>query len=378
MYESFYGFKENPFNLTPDPAYLYMSQTHANTYAHLEYAIMENKGFVVITGEIGSGKTTLINYLFRNIRKDIHLGIVNNTSVLPVHFLKMICQEFELAVDGMNRVGMLETFHQFLLSQFGQKKRIILIIDEAQNLPPKTIEAIRMLSNLESEKHHLLQMILIGQPELKSKLQRKDLKQFVQRVTVHCHLENLSEEEVEQYIHHRLWVAGSEHSGLFNKEAIKAVYEHSHGIPRIINILCDAALVYGFADEMKALDRRVIEDVVQTRKEGGILFSAAKDEKRGVPSRDRLKVKALVQLAKRLQSIERRTDLVEKTASNLEARLKDWSDHYGKQDKIIIELLKMLRDNLDGRKQVIAKYNQLRKQIEMDTVKRPHFFSVKR
>ena len=139
MYESFYGFSEKPFDLTPDPAYLFMSPGHSNTYAHLEYAIMENKGFGVITGEIGSGKTTLINYLLNNMRKDIDVGLVNDTDLHPEDFLKIICQEFELDIEGMNRADMLGSFRRYLLSRFAEKRRVILIIDEAQNLSSRTI-----------------------------------------------------------------------------------------------------------------------------------------------------------------------------------------------------------------------------------------------
>ena len=184
MYEQFYGLKEKPFQLTPDPDYLFMSQVHENIYAHLEYAIAENKGFVVITGEIGSGKTTLINHLLRNIQQDIQVGLLNQTNVTPVQFIKRICHEFELPVEGMDKAEMLDSFHEFMLTRFAAGKRVVLIIDEAQNLPVQTLEELRMLSNLEDEKQHLIQIILSGQPELRQKLRRKDLEQFTQRVTV--------------------------------------------------------------------------------------------------------------------------------------------------------------------------------------------------
>ncbi|MDY6953086.1 MAG: ATPase, T2SS/T4P/T4SS family, partial [Thermodesulfobacteriota bacterium] len=182
MYESFYGLKEKPFNITPDPDYFYMSQVHENAYTHLQYAIKENKGFVVITGEIGSGKTTLINLLLKNIEEDVLVGVISSATLLPEEFIKMACQELELGTEGMDKVEMVDALHQFLLKQFAEKKRVVLIIDEAQNLPLETIEEIRVLSNLDTEKDHLIQMILVGQPELKSKLQQRQLKQFVQRV----------------------------------------------------------------------------------------------------------------------------------------------------------------------------------------------------
>jgi general secretion pathway protein A len=164
MYESFYGFKEKPFSLTPDPDYLYMSPGHENAYTHLEYAIQESKGFVVVTGEVGSGKTTLINYLLRKIPQAIHVGIINNTFVQPPELLRMICNEFDIEIEDAEKTVLLTRFYNYLLEQYTKRERVILIIDEAQNLPERSLEEIRMLSNLESEKHHLIQMILVGQP----------------------------------------------------------------------------------------------------------------------------------------------------------------------------------------------------------------------
>jgi len=154
MYESYYGLKEKPFKILPDPGYLYMSQGHENAYTHLEYAIAENKGFVVITGEIGSGKTTLINYLLGKIQEDIKVGVVNNTYVSPTQFLRMVCQEFDLEEENLDKSGMLHLLQGFLIRQFADRKRVVLIIDEAQNLTTKTMEEVRMLSNLEDEKNH--------------------------------------------------------------------------------------------------------------------------------------------------------------------------------------------------------------------------------
>jgi general secretion pathway protein A len=353
MYESFYGLKEKPFNLTPDPAYLFMSSGHSNTYAHLEYAIMENKGFVVITGEIGSGKTTLINYLLGHMQKDIVVGLVNDTDLHPEDFLKIICQEFELEVKGMSRADMMGAFRQNLLSRFAENKRVILIIDEAQNLSSKTIEAIRMLSNLESEKKHLLQMILVGQPNLTNKLQQKELRQFVQRVTVHCHLSALNEEEVDKYIHHRLRVAGAKNPGLFSREAIAAVSVYSEGIPRLINVVCDTALVYGFGDGFKTIDGKTIAQVVQSRKNGGI-FSEPPSAARKAPSPGFTAKKVLANFEKRIQSLEKAIDLSAKMTVKLETRLNDWTRYVSKRDDIIARLLEILQENQSVRTKMIS------------------------
>lgn len=265
MYESFYGLKEKPFNLTPDPDYLYMSPGHENAYTHLEYAIQESKGFVVVTGEVGSGKTTLINYLLRKIPQAIHVGIINNTFVDPQELLKMICHEFEIQFEDSDKTVLLTRLYGYLLEQYSKRERVVLIIDEAQNLSEKTLEEIRMLSNLESEKHHLIQMILVGQPQLKEKLQRKSLEQFVQRVTVNCHLDALDKDQVEGYIRHRLTVAGAQNLDIFDPEAMWAIYKHSRGIPRLINTICDTAFVYGYADDVCVIGSDLIEAVAQAR-----------------------------------------------------------------------------------------------------------------
>ena len=225
MYTSFYGLKEKPFDLHPDPGFLYMSRGHENAYTHLAYAIRENKGFVIVTGEIGSGKTTLINFLLTKIRQNVEVGLISNTSLTPEQFIMMLCEEFEVPLDGsnsMDKARMLAKFHEFLLKQFTKKKRVILIVDEAQNLTPEALEEIRMLSNLEAEKHHLIQIILVGQPELKYKLQLKELAQFAQRITVHCHLEGLGAEELDHYIRYRLQVAGAAHADIFRPDAMRS------------------------------------------------------------------------------------------------------------------------------------------------------------
>ncbi len=307
MYESFFGLKEKPFNLTPDPDYIYMSPAHENAFTHLEYALAENKGFVVITGEIGAGKTTLINFLLNKIPQDVDVGIINNTSVAPGQFIRMICEEFEVAVAGTTKAGMLDRFQHFLMECFSGKKRVVLIIDEAQNLSIRTLEEIRMLSNLEAEKQHLIQIILAGQPELRTKLKKKELEQLAQRVTVHSHLVGLDSEEVARYIRHRLFVAGADHRELFTDDAIETVFRYSKGIPRVINILCDAALVYGFADELPLIDARIVEDVVNDKKAAG-LFDPSREK--GPVGGKRQSLAASAAILQRLTAIEKRLILL--------------------------------------------------------------------
>ncbi len=352
MYESFYGMKEKTFNLNPDPDYLYMSQGHENTYTHLEYAIAENKGFVVITGEIGSGKTTLINYLLYNLQLDIQIGLINNTNIAPSQFLRMICREFEIEVNGKDKVEAMDAFQDFLLRKYSEKNRVLLIVDEAQNLSPKTMEEIRMLSNLEAEKDHLIQMILVGQPELKYKLQRKDMQQFAQRVTVHCHLDGLSQNEVGEYIRHRLKVGEAENLDLFDNEAIDAIYENSCGIPRLINILCDTALVYGFADGLKVIDKGILTNVIEERESSGIFSGINQDEQKVIP--------AISGDGALSATMNDRLLLMEGRMQLLEEKLNYFTNNQEKRDTIVIELLKMLQKSMDSRTNLISKFRKIK------------------
>lgn len=367
MYESFYNLKEKPFDLHPDPEYLFMSQGHDNAYTHLEYAIAENKGFVIITGEIGSGKTTLINFFLHKIKQDIQIGLINNTFAPLRNFTKMICREFELDIEGMDKIGMLDLFHEFLLKQFARQKRVVLIIDEAQNLTPEAMEEIRMISNLEAEKHYLIQMILVGQPELKYKLQRRDLEQFAQRVTVHCHLGPLNREETFRYIRHRLKVAGAPRQNIFRKSAIEVIFKYSGGIPRLINILCDTALVYAYADTRKTVDKKIVENVIRSREAGGI-FSAEPFEEPGTDSAGGASVPAQAagiseQAEKELRIMGQRISLLENTVDHMARRLNELSKTRDQRDDVILELFKMLKSSMESRANILAHLNHLRKKI---------------
>ncbi len=385
MYETFYKLKEKPFNLLPDPDYLFMSQGHDNAYTHLEYAIAENKGFVIITGEIGSGKTTLINFFLRKIQQDIQIGLINNTYATLNQFTKMICQEFELEVEGMDYVEMLDLFHGFLLKQFAEKKRVVLIVDEAQNLAPEVMEEIRMISNLEAEKHHLIQMIMVGQPELKHKLQCKDLEQFAQRVTVHCHLGGLTIGETDQYIRYRLKVAGSANPDIFDKNAIKSVYEYSHGIPRLINIICDTALVYGYADGLKLIGKKVIEDVTEARDIGGIFSDTTSSEKKA-PSLPLIESTIPEQSENRFQLLDRKIAMLETMVDNMEQKLITLINKRDERDNIILELFKMLKNNMESRANTLFQFSRFKinteelkeKPLRVKRNHHPPFFRLKR
>jgi len=375
MYEAFYHLKEKPFNLTPDPDYLYMSPGHENAYTHLEYAIQESKGFVVVTGEVGSGKTTLINYLLRKIPQAIHVGIINNTFVQPQELLKMICNEFEIQFEDSEKTVLLTRLYGYLLEQFSKRERVVLIIDEAQNLSEKTLEEIRMLSNLESEKDHLIQMILVGQPQLKEKLQRKSMEQFVQRVNVYCHLDALDKVDVENYIRHRLTVAGAQNLDLFDPEAIKAIYKHSLGIPRLINTLCDAAFVYGYADDVKVIGRDLIEAVAKARNLGvkgnGLDAALPEDQEKGggvIPEPQMLLVK---ELEGRIRALELQLASQGENVLRVSKGLEALNGHRDERDKIIIKLFGMVKKNMERRVDLMAQIARLKSAKPVKKTKQP-------
>lgn len=359
MYEAFFGLKENPFNLNPDPEYIFMSDGHENAHTHLEYAIMESKGFVVLTGEIGAGKTTLLNLFINEIPEDYNVGLINHTFVTPIQFVRKVCREFEVEVNGSDKETMLDAFHEFLLDQYAQSRRVVLIVDEAQNLASKTLEEMRMLSNLESDKSHLIQIILVGQPELKTKLKKKELEQLAQRITVHFHLEALGRQEVHAYIQYRLNVGGAKRANIFTEEAMDAIARYSKGIPRMINIICDAALVYAFADSKEFVDVNIINDVIKERAAGGIFHEEPKDDGRAAEqpavelqkgSYQNLQISAAELFAnEKIMRIEDRLNHIEDKLKYFEKGFEQLQKQEDKKETIIIELFKMLHKSIKGR-----------------------------
>jgi general secretion pathway protein A len=264
MYEDFFGFRERPFKLQPDPEYLFLSSQHRLALVHLEYGFLNRAGFVVVTGEIGTGKTTLIKALLRRLDAKTVVASVFNTMVETDEFLALILQEFEQSPAGNSRAEKIEQLNAFLISCYAQGGRAVLIVDEAQNLSLEILEEIRLLSNLQTDKDYLLQIVLVGQPELRNTLSHPGLRQLAQRISVHYHLSALSEEETAAYVRHRLEVSrGGEGEEIFPPEAIQAVYRHTQGIPRLINLLCDACLVHCFADEIRRVTAPMVDEVVE-------------------------------------------------------------------------------------------------------------------
>ncbi|MFZ3137801.1 MAG: XrtA/PEP-CTERM system-associated ATPase [Thermodesulfovibrionales bacterium] len=262
MYTSYFNFTCKPFQLTPDPEFLYLSRVHKKALTYLNYGIAENSGFILLTGEIGTGKTTILRSMIKKIPQDIKLARINNTKVSSEQLISMINEDFGLETKGLDKTHLLSKLTDFLITQYGQGGRSMIIIDEAQNLSPDLLEEIRMLSNLETDKSKLLQIILVGQPELNIKLSRPELEQLRQRITISTHISPLAREELESYIKFRLRVAGNEEAVTFEEGIIDAIYDFSKGIPRLINILCDFTLLTAFTDDKKIIDIGLIQEVI--------------------------------------------------------------------------------------------------------------------
>ena len=270
MYESFYGLKTKPFSMLPDPGFLYLGKKHRVALTMLEYALMNNAGFCVITGEIGAGKTTLLRKLLDSVEENITVGMITNTHQSFGELLDWVLSAFGIHQAGLSKVEMHQRFVDFLLEQYAKNKTTLLIVDEAQNMPATTLEELRMLSNINSEKDLVLQVILAGQPDLKDTLRKPELMQFAQRISVDFHLDALNAVETCHYIQHRLLTAGAT-DDIFTPEACRLIAEYSGGVPRLINLLCDTALVYGFADQAKTIDANLVEELVNERMEHSIL-----------------------------------------------------------------------------------------------------------
>ncbi len=277
MYESFYGFREKPFSLLPDPEFLYLGRQHSAAFAMLEYGLMHHLGITVITGEIGSGKTSLVRHLLNKLESNVAVGLIANTHQSFGELMPWVAFAFGLQYRNKTKVELYEAFVHFLIKEYAKGNRAVLIIDEAQNLNTDTLEELRMLSNINTDKDQVLQLILLGQPELRDMLRQRDLEQFAQRIAANYHLEPLGAEETRVYIHHRLRVAGGD-PALFDSAACEIVYEHSRGTPRLINILCDMALVYGFAEQKRKVDAKILGEVISDKTRGGVFPSEARDD----------------------------------------------------------------------------------------------------
>jgi len=262
MYESFFNLKSKPFDLLPNPEFLFPSKSHKRALTYLDYGIRERTGFILLTGEIGSGKTTIIRDLINKRHERVILSKIFNTRVDFDQLIAMVNDDFNIPIEGKDKIALLRDLNDFLIDQYARGNKPTLIIDEAQNLTADLLEEIRMLSNLETDDAKLLQIILVGQPELRKTLAMPGLLQLRQRISIYCHIHPLTRHEVEEYILHRLEVAGNREAVRFSGEAVDIIFTYSRGIPRLINIICDFLMLSAFAEETTDIDKELVQDII--------------------------------------------------------------------------------------------------------------------
>lgn len=271
MYLEHYGFKQAPFNLAPDPDCLYLSSKHRIGLSMLKYGLSESTGgLTVITGDVGAGKTTLLRKMLQDLDyEQLNVGVINNTMGFEEHLIRWVASAFKLPYEDKDDIALFRLFQQYLIDQYARGKQTVLIVDEAQNLLSKSLEELRLLTNINAERDQLLKIVLLGQPELLELLSKPELSQIAQRVSVEYHLEPLTQPDTHQYIRHRLEVAGGA-PDIFSPKAIDVVFYLSGGVPRLINTLCDYALLYGFANDAQKISFKALLESAQGRRIGGI------------------------------------------------------------------------------------------------------------
>jgi general secretion pathway protein A len=268
MYTKYFGLQEKPFEITPDPKFLYLSAKHKEALAHLLYSVNESKGFTVVTGEVGTGKTVLLRTLLDRMDGETRTAFLFNPKLNSNDFFRSICEDLELNITGGSKAEYLSHLQSYLLDSFAQKKKVVLIIDEAHTLGGELLEEVRLLTNLETPERKLLQVILLGQPELDEILEKPEFRPLKQRISVRYRLTPLSWDETKAYVKKRLKAAGARNLYLFTPKALKTIYRYSKGIPRLINVVCDNALLNGYASDKRVIGRSIVQEVIDDL-EGG-------------------------------------------------------------------------------------------------------------
>ncbi|MCG8590289.1 MAG: AAA family ATPase [Proteobacteria bacterium] len=286
MYAQYYNLLKPPFEMTPDPSFLYLGQSHREGLATLVYGVRSGKGFVLLTGEVGTGKTTLLHALLGQLDNETASAFIFNPRLEPLDFFRILFDEFGIGVECRTKAEYLLALNKYLIERLGKGQPTLLIIDEAQNLSPEMLEEVRLLSNLETSTSKLIQIMLVGQPELKELLERPELRQLRQRIALRHHLRPFEEAETVEYIEGRLRTAGYTGKGLFKRAALKEIFAVTGGTPRLVNSVCDGALLLGYGREMRVIDRDAIREVARDLELGGrpaeAAVEAAPGRKRGL------------------------------------------------------------------------------------------------
>jgi len=269
MYEEFYGLSASPFNITPDPRYLFFSRGHREAFEHLLFGINQRRGFILLTGEVGSGKTTLSRALLDQLREGYSTALILNPVMTGIQLIRAILGELRLDDRGNDRIRLVGRLNEFLLDRANAGEDVVLLIDEAQDMSDDLLEQVRLLSNLETDERKLLQIVLIGQPELRAKLNSEELRQLRQRITVSYHLDPIGRQETESYILHRLQVAGSNGRPTFSRAAVNSIHRRTRGVPRLINAICDKAMLAGYVEGRDLLGWRQVRRAARELDGGG-------------------------------------------------------------------------------------------------------------
>jgi len=346
MYESHYGLKSKPFSIVPNPNIVFLNENYRNALSYLEYGLQEKVGFILLTGEVGAGKTTLIRYLLKAIVEQMEIAVIFNTNFPSDQLFRWILSEFEISTDAVEKERHLELLYQFLIDRYAKRRHVLLIIDEAQNLSNESLEDIRMLSNLQTDDQNLLQIILVGQPELKKRLASPEFRQLAQRIAVSYHLPPLTEDQTYRYVAYRIQVAGGPPE-LFSPEAVKLIHDNSGGIPRTINLLCDTALVYGFADELKRIDVDTVKLVLADQI--CILNPNCHVNPIELPTR--------AEPADATDDLRSRMSLIEHSVADLQRRVEDLSREV--KNELLFKYQELLISERKKHDQLKRKYDQL-------------------
>jgi len=307
MYKNFYNLRRNPFEITPDPAFLFSTTRHNEALASLHYGVTAHRGFVVLTGEVGTGKTLILRSLLGLLqRRDVAFALIFNPSLSPLEFMRYLANDFGLAAGGKAKDELVHVLNEFLLRRHEKGLTTLLGVDEAHLLSREILEEIRLLTNLETSQQKLLQIVLAGQPELDQTLDSHELRQLKQRIALRCHLEAFSLDESREYMGRRLQIAGAEaNSQIFSEPAIEAVFRHSRGIPRLINTICENALLAGYAKELTTIPAEIIDEVARDLRLGVVALEPKPSASGQLKNQDSnellLAVKTLLEVHDRMQ-----------------------------------------------------------------------------